>query len=307
MAEITRKGLILAGGRNSRLYPTTLAVPKSLLPIYDKPLIYYSLSVLFLAGVREILIITTPEGEAAHKRLLGDGEQFGAKFTYQAQDAPRGIADAFLVGRKFIGGAPSALILSDNLYYGGNLVTALREAAAAATGATVFAYPVPDARRFGVVEFDGDGRALSLEEKPQKPKSHYAVTGCYFYDERAAEFAAALRPSARGELEITDLNRVYLENNALSVKRLRRGIAWFDTGTADGLAEASGFVRAIQNQQGLMISCPEEIAWRNGWLDADGLLAQAEQAKNTPYGDYLRRLAADADATGDGESSDFHK
>ena len=287
MEEIKRKGIILAGGVNSRLYPVTQAIPKSLLPVYDKPLIYYSLSVLMLAGLRDMLIITTPEGEEAHRRLLGDGAQFGVCFSYLSQDKPRGIADAFIIARDFIGECPCALILADNIFYGGNLVNQLRDAAKQKKGAVIFAYQVPDPERFGVVEFDENGRALSLEEKPQNPKSKFAVTGCYFYDENVCDFADTLKPSARGELEITDINRLYMQQGQLSTQRLGRGLAWFDTGTPDSLAQASDFVRVIQKQQGLMIACPEEIAWRQGWLDDDAL---AKQSDKTFYGNYLRKL-----------------
>lgn len=287
-----RKGIILAGGANTRLYPITQATPKSLLPIYDKPMIYYPLSLLMLAGVRDILIITTPQGISAHRRLLGNGEQFGVNFCYLPQDAPRGIADALNIGRDFIAREPCALILSDNIYYGGNFVNQLQEAAAK-DGATVFAYQVPDPSRFGVVSFNADGQALSLEEKPAHPKSNFAVTGCYFYDQQACELAATLKPSARGELEITDLNRLYLEQGKLAVQQMGRGLAWFDTGTPNSLAEAADFVRVVQSRQGLMISCPEEIGWRNGWLDAMTIKAQIKKLKNTPYADYLEFLIKD--------------
>ena len=284
-----RKGIILAGGANTRLYPITHVVAKSLLPVYDKPMIYYPLSTLMLAGIRDILVITTPHGAAVHERLLGDGAQFGIRLSYQQQAAPRGIADALLIGRDFVGENPCALILSDNIFYGGNFVNQLR-AAAADEKATVFAYQVPDPSRFGVIEFDAAGRALSLEEKPAQPKSNFAVTGCYFYDNRAAELTAGLTPSSRGELEITDLNCEYLQRDSLSVQKMGRGLAWFDTGTPASLAEAGDFVRVIQSRQGLMISCPEEIGWRSGWLEESDILAQAGKLKNTPYGDYLGEL-----------------
>ena len=292
MEEITRKGIVLAGGKNSRLYPITHAVPKSLLPIYDKPLIYYSLSILMLANIRDILIITTPEGESPHRELLGDGDQFGVHFSYLAQSRPRGIADAFVIGKDFVAEHPSALILSDNLFYGSSLINNLRTAAKQTTGATVFAYPVPDPQRFGVVGFDKSGQAQSLEEKPSNPQSPYAVTGCYFYDKYACQYAESLSPSGRDELEITDLNRVYLNHKTLTVQQLGRGAAWFDTGTPDSLSEAAEFIRVIQKQQGLMIACLEEIARRQGWIDKQKLVAQAKRLDNTPYGNYLRQLIA---------------
>ena len=286
-----RRGIVLSGGRNTRLYPATLAAPKSLLPVYDKPLIYYSLSALMLAGIREILIIATPNFLPMHKRLLGDGSRFGLRLEYAAQKKARGIADAFLLGAGFIDGAPSALALADNIFYGSNITAHLRAANAQKKGATVFAYPVPQPQRFGVVSFNKRGRVLSLEEKPQKPKSNFAVPGCYFYDERVCDIAKTLAPSARGELEITDLNNIYLRQNALKARQLGRGAAWFDAGTPDSLAEAGNFVRAIQKQQGLMIACLEEIAWRNGWINSAQLQERGEEMPNTEYGDYLRRLA----------------
>lgn len=285
------RAILLAGGSNSRLYPATLATPKSLLPVYDKPLAYYSLSILMLAGAREILVVSSPAGLEAHRRLLGDGEAFGVRFSYAEQSHPRGIADALLVGEDFIGGAAVALALSDNIFYGGGIGAALEAAATGGAGATVFAYEVARPQDFGVIEFDSQGRALSIEEKPAKPKSRYAVPGLYFYDSRAVEFTRALSPSPRGELEITDLNREYLRRGELRAAILRRGVAWFDTGTPDGLAEAGEFVRVVQKRQGLFIACPEEIAWRNGWIDSERLSRRAEELQKTPYGAYLRDLA----------------
>ena len=286
------RAILLAGGSNSRLYPATLAVPKSLLPIYDKPLVYYSLSILMLAGAREILVVSTPAGIESHRRLLGDGDAFGVTFSYIEQSHPRGIADALLVGEDFIDGGSVALALSDNIFYGGGVMAALEAAAGQSKGATVFAYEVAHPRDFGVVEFDAQGRALSIEEKPSQPKSRYAVPGLYFYDSRAVEYTRGLSPSPRGELEITDLNREYLRRGELRVTILRRGVAWFDTGTPDGLAEAGEFVRVVQKRQGLIIACPEEIAWRNGWIDSDRLARRAEELQKTPYGEYLRALPA---------------
>ena len=285
-----RRGILLAGGANTRLYPATLATPKSLLPVYDKPLIYYSLATLMLAGIREVLVITTPAAQAAHQRLLGDGARWGMTFAYQAQAEPRGIADAFILGADFIDGAPCALALGDNIFYGSGLSAVLQDAAAQTHGATVFAYSVPNPRSFGVAEFDAEGKVLSLEEKPTEPKSSFAVIGCYFYDEQVCDMAAGLQPSARGELEITDLNRRYLERGNLRAQTLGRGMAWFDTGTPDSLSAASDFVRVIQRQQNLMIASPEEIAWRHGWIDDEQLLRCAEPMGKTPYGKYLQEL-----------------
>ncbi len=288
--EIMRKGILLAGGANSRLYPTTRATAKSLLPIYDKPLIYYSLSTLMLTGIRDILIITSPDHLEAHKRLLLDGSQWGLRLSYIVQDKPRGIADAFILGRDFVDNSPSALILGDNLYYSSGLSLMLQTAAAQEEGATVFAYQVPDPSAFGVVEFDNNGKVVSLEEKPAKPKSPYAVTGCYFYDTDVCDIVDNLKPSGRGELEITDVNREYMHRDKLHVQYMGRGAAWFDTGTPNSLAEAANFVHVIQKQQGQMIACPEEISWRNGWIDDDSLLNCADMVDKTPYGDYLRSL-----------------
>lgn len=284
------KGIILAGGSGSRLYPVTCGVSKQLLPVYNKPMIYYPLSVLMLAGIRDILLICAPQDEAAFRRLLGDGSAFGISLHYAVQPEPEGVAQALIIGREFIGGGRVCLILGDNIFYGRSFTETLQQAAAHPAGATVFAYQVKEPQRFGVVEFDSGFRAVSLEEKPSAPKSDWAVTGLYFYDDRAAEWAAQLQPSARGELEITDLNRRYLEENALNVQLLGRGFAWLDTGTHESLHEAASFVRTVENVQNLKIACLEEIAWRKGWLDGRRLLARA-QAVGGSYGRYLESLA----------------
>jgi len=288
------KGIILAGGRGMRLHPVTLAVSKQLLPVYDKPMIYYPLSMLMLAGIREILVISTPEDLPAFRRLLGDGSQWGLTFSYAEQDQPRGLADAFRVGADFISGQPSCLILGDNIFFGHGLPEILRRAAQVTEGAVIFAYPVRDPQRYGVVEFDGEGRALSIEEKPRDPRSHYAVPGMYFYDSKAVEITAGLKPSARGELEITDLNRAYLERGELRVEALGRGVAWLDAGTHESLLQAAAFVQTIQERQGMMISCPEEIAYRNGLVDREQLRSLAAKIANNGYGAHLLRLAEDA-------------
>ncbi|MGI9306562.1 MAG: glucose-1-phosphate thymidylyltransferase RfbA [Gammaproteobacteria bacterium] len=288
---VTRKGILLAAGANTRLYPATLAAAKSLLPVYDKPLAYYSLSLLMLARIREILIITAPHFLEAHRRLLGGGEKWGMQISYLPQEKSRGIADAFLIGKDFIGGAPCALSLADNIFYGGGLSAALQKAARQKTGATVFACQVRDPQRFGVVEFDEKGGALSLEEKPENPKSSFAVTGCYFYDGAAGEIAAGLSPSARGELEITDVNRAYLQRGELRVETFGRGMAWFDSGTPDSLAAASDFVRTVQTRQKIIIASPEEIAWRNGWINKSDLRRLAASLGQTEYARYLQTLA----------------
>ena len=288
---MNRKGIVLAGGRGTRLYPLTLATSKQLLPIYDKPLIYYSLTTLMLAGIREILIITTPEEISQFQRLLGDGRQWGIELSFAIQDHPGGIAEAFLIGREFLAGQPSALILGDNIFYGDNLRALLRGSADQAHGATVFACWVDDPERYGVVEFDAAFHPLRIVEKPQAPTSNYAVTGLYFYDARAVDAVRELKPSARGELEITDLNQWYLERGELHVERFGRGYAWLDAGTHDSLLEASQFIHIVEKRQGLKIACPEEVAFTQGFIDAEQLLRLAEPMKGTAYGQYLIRQA----------------
>lgn len=289
------KGIILAGGRGTRLYPLTLAISKQILPVYDKPMIYYPLSMLMLAGIRDILVISSPEDLPGFERLLGDGAKWGMKFSYAEQAEPRGLADAFIVGEKFTAGERACLILGDNIFFGQGLSGELEKAAALSSGALVFAYPVHDPERYGVIEFDEKGKAISLEEKPQKPRSKFAVPGLYFYDERVVEFAKSLEPSARGEIEITDLNRIYMEMGELNVIPLGRGVAWLDAGTHESLLQASNFVQTVEERQGLMISSPEEIAYYKGFIDRGQLRRLAEELGNTSYGEYLLRLAAETD------------
>jgi len=285
------KGIILAGGKGTRLYPITLGVCKQLLPVYDKPMVYYPLSILMLAGIRDILVISTPSDLPAFERLLGDGGQWGLRFCYAGQDEPRGLADAFLVGKKFISGEPVCLVLGDNIFFGTSLPEKLREAAGHTQGALIFAYPVRNPEQYGVIEFDENGRALSIEEKPKLPRSQYAVPGLYFYDNRVVDFAASLEPSARGELEITDLNRIYLARSQLRVEILGRGTAWLDAGSHATLLQAANFIQAVEERQGMMISCPEEIAYRMGYIGDEDLRRLAIAMNNNQYGEYLLRLA----------------
>lgn len=287
----TQKGIILAGGAGTRLHPLTLSISKQLLPVYDKPMIYYPLSVLMLAGIRDVLIINTPHEQELFRRLLGDGSQWGMSITYAVQPSPDGLAQAFLIGREFVAGKPSCLILGDNIFYGHGLTDVLKRAASHDQGATVFGYWVKDPERYGVAEFDANGTVIGLEEKPKQPRSNYAVTGLYFYDGRASDFAAALKPSPRGELEITDLNRCYLNEGSLRLEKLGRGYAWLDTGTHESLIQAGNYIETIEARQGLRVCCPEEIAFQNGWIDAEQLTRIAEPLKKSGYGEYLLRIA----------------
>lgn len=292
------KGIILAGGTGTRLYPSTRAVSKQLIPIYDKPMVYYPLSVLMLAGIRDVLVITTPQDHDAFSNLLGDGSQWGLNIKQTVQPSPDGLAQAFLLGKEFIAGGPCSLVLGDNIFFGHGLQGELKEAAQLKKGARIFGYHTAEPEKYGVAEFDASGKVISIEEKPKSPKSNFAITGLYFYDERVTDFASSLKPSARGELEITDLNNLYLEDGTLSCVELGRGVAWLDTGSAEAMLQASQFVQVVQDRQGLRIACPEEIAYKSGWIDERGLLANIEALGKTTYADYLKALLAGATAPG---------